>query len=85
MQIDIESPAVAAKWLTVLWTVSMWAWLLIEAISALGSDAYAGSGKGLAVAVESGHVVVLWFLVMVPLVGAVVYLKKQEASAESAE
>ena len=37
MQIDIESPAVAAKWLTVLWTVSMWAWLLIEAISAWGA------------------------------------------------
>ena len=85
MQIEIKSPAVAAKWATVLWTVAMWLWLLIEAIAALGNDDYSGVGRGSVVTIESAHVLVLWFLVVIPLIAGTVYLKKQEAGAPTAE
>ena len=84
MQIEIKSPAVAAKWATVLWTVAMWLWLLIEAIGALGEEVYEGSPFS-AVAVESAQVLVLWFLVVIPLIAGTMYLKKQEAGAPTEE
>ncbi len=85
MQIEIDSSAVAAKVVTVLWTAAMWVWMLIEAISALRSDEYGDEPTSLVVAVESSHVVVLWFLVFIPLVAGTIYLKKQEEDAPTAE
>ena len=85
MQIEITSPTAAAKWATVVWTVGMWLWQLIEAVAALSNDAYVGVGGASVITIESAHVVVLWFIVVVPLIAGTMYLKRQEAGAPTAE
>ena len=69
-----------------MWTGAMWAWALLEVVTALKDFTDCGSQCTdiliVGTTVGTGHVVGLWFLVIVPLVGA---KKVLERCAEQSE
>ena len=69
-----------------MWTGAMWAWALLEVVTALDEFAQCGSYcTDLLIAgtvVGAGQAVVLWFLVIVPLVAAKKVLRQCIEQAE---